>query len=223
MKKLSLFLSVFFTIFVLGIAFGVVKAVQAFNLVQVNQQAAQLTQTQSVAMAGQVQALATSTPFAPTYTVTADQASQIGLASAGSGETLASQPELVLYDGTPAYEVKLSDGTTLYVDAQTGTLLFNSLTGNNQPVISDLDAIQAASVYMNSTQVVAFARSVYSTQPVFDVSFQNGSHVFVSMTGSIVAANIVKVVSNPFTVTNPPTSSTHPPAQAGEIEDDGHE
>ncbi len=58
--------------------------------------------------------------------VSAAQAEQIALNVVPNG-TLTRTPELVSYQGTPAYEVILNQGT-LYVDANTGRILYNGAT-----------------------------------------------------------------------------------------------
>lgn len=216
MKKLSLFLSIFLTIFTLGISLGIVKNIQAYS--QAKAAAKSNQAAQSTAAASQTQLASIPTQVIPLgYAVSPDQAAQIGLNAAGGIETLASQPELVAFSGIPAYEVKFTDGATLYVDAQTGLLLYNSLTGSNQPVISEAEALVAAALYMKSTAITASTRSFYGSTPVFDITFKTGSHIFVGLNGSIVAANIVKVVVNPPTTASN-TSSTASPVQVSERE-----
>jgi uncharacterized membrane protein YkoI len=63
-------------------------------------------------------------PLAPTYAVSPDLAVTLAL-SAAPGATLTRQPELVDFQGTAAYEVMLDRGA-VYVDANTGQVLYNS-------------------------------------------------------------------------------------------------
>jgi uncharacterized membrane protein YkoI len=65
----------------------------------------------------------TEPPAAPAYAVSADVAGQIALLVA-PGATLQAAPDLVLYEGTAAYEVALDQGR-VYVDAATGRVLYN--------------------------------------------------------------------------------------------------
>lgn len=62
-------------------------------------------------------------PGAGAYAITGEQAGQIAM-EAIPGAQLARQPELVSYQGTPAYEVVLDLGT-VYVDADRGQVLSN--------------------------------------------------------------------------------------------------
>jgi uncharacterized membrane protein YkoI len=66
----------------------------------------------------------TDPPAAPTYAISADVAGQIALLVA-PGATLQAVPDLVLYEGTAAYEVVLDQGR-VYVDATAGRVLYNS-------------------------------------------------------------------------------------------------
>ena len=60
----------------------------------------------------------------PVYKVTADQAKAIALATV-PGAVLLRAPELVSFKNVPAYEVTLDKGT-VYIDANTGQVLYNS-------------------------------------------------------------------------------------------------
>ncbi|MDQ7030200.1 MAG: PepSY domain-containing protein [Ardenticatenia bacterium] len=93
--------------------------------VQAAQQAQAAAQAQAQAQQAQNQTASrpAAQPPAPTYAVSPDQAVQIAL-SAANGGTLTKQPELVLFEGTPAYEVGFDRGM-IYVDANTGAILYN--------------------------------------------------------------------------------------------------
>jgi uncharacterized membrane protein YkoI len=62
-------------------------------------------------------------PLAPSYAVSARQAVAIAL-SATPDATLMQQPDLVDFQGTPTYEVRLDRGL-VYIDANSGKVLFN--------------------------------------------------------------------------------------------------
>lgn len=71
-------------------------------------------------------------PNPPTgYPVSADEAASIALSNA-PGAALAQEPRLVNINGTIAYEVALDRGY-VYVDANSGQVLYNSAAGTNQP------------------------------------------------------------------------------------------
>jgi hypothetical protein len=67
----------------------------------------------------------------PTYPVSADDAAQIALTNV-PGAALAGEPRLVNVNGTIAYEVVLDRGY-VYVDANSGQVLYNSAGGQTQP------------------------------------------------------------------------------------------
>ncbi|MBC8159710.1 MAG: PepSY domain-containing protein [Roseiflexaceae bacterium] len=73
-------------------------------------------------------------PDVPAYAITAGQAEAAAL-QAYPNATLTRMPEVVDYQGTLAYEVTLDQGT-LYVDAQTGTLLADGVVAQ-QPQPSE--------------------------------------------------------------------------------------
>jgi uncharacterized membrane protein YkoI len=68
---------------------------------------------------------ATATPAPPAYPVSPLAAAQAALALA-PGATLITRPDLVSYQGTAAYEVRLDRGT-VYIDAASGQILYNGL------------------------------------------------------------------------------------------------
>ena len=76
-----------------------------------------------VPVQAQAQAPAVVQPTATPYAVSADGAAGIALA-ASPGANLLATPELVDFQGTVAYEVRLDRGN-IYVDATTGKVLYN--------------------------------------------------------------------------------------------------
>ncbi len=70
------------------------------------------------------QAAPTQAPAMPNYPITPDMATTIAV-NAGYGGHMTRGPELVLFQGTVAYEV-LFDSGVVYVDANTGAVLFNN-------------------------------------------------------------------------------------------------
>nr|WP_290670511.1 PepSY domain-containing protein [Ardenticatena sp.] len=97
-------------------------------------QAAQ-AQAQAAAVAQPQPATANTEPAIPQYPVTAAQAAGIAQ-SVANGAALTGQPELVLFEGTPAYEVPFDRGM-IYVDATTGAVLYNGTTP--PPAVRDDD------------------------------------------------------------------------------------
>jgi uncharacterized membrane protein YkoI len=92
---------------------------------QANQQLAQVN-AQSSAAQTSLQPASVTAPTQPAATQSPEQAATSAL-SAYPGATLSRTPELVAYQGVPAYEVVLDIGT-LYLDAQNGQILASSVT-----------------------------------------------------------------------------------------------
>ena len=154
-NKLSLAVSIFVSVFVITVGIGVITKVSADNKPQVSTSptldatsVAQREQAyqQIIAQANQQIELAnqqiatlaneiTPNPIpeptleAPSpYLFSAEQAAAIAQQIAGVAPT--TLPELVSFSGTPAYEVIYGNGK-VYVDANTGAVLFNGLQKKN--------------------------------------------------------------------------------------------
>lgn len=194
MKRSTLFISILLAAITLGVIAGVIKAVGAYR-------AAAATSAYVPPVAYQLvsptaQPTADLQPAALVPAITADQAAQVALAAALPNSALASQPELVDFNGVMAYEVKLTDGSTLYVDAQTGALLYNSLTGTSNPVVSVDNALMAAATYLNNYDIYAYGLATYQNQPVYAVLFNNSARVLIDMRGQVVYVEMPQVASN---------------------------
>jgi uncharacterized membrane protein YkoI len=158
------------------------------RIAQANQQA-----DQAVAAAPTIAPVAPVAPAdqAPTYAVSLLQARDLAL-STMPGATLSRDPELVNYQGVPAYEVVLNSGT-LYIDAQTAAVLFNSAA---QQVVSGgpVDADQAAAIavqYLGGGEVRKVERERERGIEVYEVKFSDGSEVYVvAETGQVAYAEI---------------------------------
>ncbi len=87
-----------------------------------------VTQAETIAPAASSGNGAATNDTVPLARLSADQAAQIALNVVPNG-TLTRTPELVSYQGTTAYEVLLGQGT-LYVDANSGKILYNGATAS---------------------------------------------------------------------------------------------
>lgn len=96
----------------------------AAQLSQTAQQLADLQQSQQVAQAAQTAPSTSAQAASPTYNVSADVAAQLALAYVPNS-TLQSAPQLVNFNGTPAYEVVLNQGS-IYIDANSGQVLYDA-------------------------------------------------------------------------------------------------
>jgi uncharacterized membrane protein YkoI len=209
MKNKSLLaVSAFITVFVITIGIGVITKVSAKNLqtnssptvdatafaqreneyqqiiYQANQQLEQANQ-QIATLAGQTLPAPTSQATSE-YLFTAEQADSIAAQVAGTAPS--SLPELVNYSGTPAYEVVYANGN-IYIDANTGEVLFNGLqvTAAN---ISSERALYIAMNYLPNSQPVSMNVSTFNGARVYVITFSDGQSVFVDMTGTVVAVQM---------------------------------
>lgn len=140
----------------------------------------------------QAQASALAAPqAAPTYAFTPDQAQASALAAA-PGSRVTATPELVSYEGTPAYEVRLDRGL-IYVDAQSGAVLYNNAVpaAAQSGAVSQEQAIQAAIAYHNGGEVVAVHLDDEDSAQVYEVKFSDGSTIYIDAgNGQVVYAQI---------------------------------
>jgi len=131
-------------------------------------------------------------PAAPTFPVSPEQAQGIAQAHAG-GATLTRAAELVSLQGTPAYEV-LFDRGAIYIDAQTGVVLANTIAAPVAAagvIISSDQAIAAATAYLGGGQVVKVEREREHGADVYEVKFSDGSEVYVdAASGQVVYAKV---------------------------------
>lgn len=134
--------------------------------------------------------VATAPQTAPTDALTPDQAQASALAAA-PGSRVTAMPELVSYEGTPAYEVRLDRGL-IYVDAQSGAVLYNNAVPAAQSgVVSQEQAIQAAIAYHNGGEVLAVHLDDEAGAQVYEVKFSDGSTIYIDAgNGQVVYAQI---------------------------------
>jgi uncharacterized membrane protein YkoI len=223
MKNKSILLtSAFVTVFLITVGIGVVTNVTAQNkpaaptadvsaFVQREQAYQQIINeaNQRIGQANEqittllnVTQSPTSAPVSQ-YLFTPEQASALAQTIAGSApEQL---PTLVSFSGTPAYEVVYANGN-IYVDANSGAVLYNGLQKKSTYVTSD-QAINIAKTYLNSNDVVSVNFGVFNGANAYIVSFSNGQSVYVNLYGKIVAVQMAQQ-----------SSSSSP--QTGEHDDD---
>lgn len=219
-NKSVLVVSAFVTVFLLTIGIGVITNVIAKNnqviaaptvdtavfvereqayqkmINEANQKIDQANQQITTLMNQTVEA-PTAMPT-PEYLFTENQASVLAQSIAGIAPK--EIPVLVNFSGTPAYEVVYGNGK-IYVDANTGKILYNGLQKQTVYITSD-QALLIAKTYLGSDQVTAINFGDFSGSKVYVVSFSNGQSVYVNMTGSVVA---VQMASN-----NSSSSSSQP-------------
>ena len=134
---------------------------------------------------------------APVYAVSPEQAQAIAQANA-QGATLIRPPELVRLQGVPAYEV-IFDRGAIYVDAQTGAILANTISTGTQAAnaINEDQAIAAAVAYMGGGTVAKVKREYEHGVDVYEVKFADGSEVYVdAYSGQVVYAKVKNTVND---------------------------
>jgi len=135
-------------------------------------------------------------PPAPVYAVSPEQAQAIAQANA-QGATLIRAPELVSLQGVPAYEMVFDRGA-IYVDAQTGAILANTISTGTQVAnaINEDQAIAAAVAYMGGGTVAKVKREYEHGVDVYEVKFADGSEVYVdAYSGQVVYAKVKNTVN----------------------------
>lgn len=130
-------------------------------------------------------------PAQAAYPVTAEQARSAAL-QAAPGTRVLGTPELVSFEGTPAYEVVLDQGK-VYVDASTGQVLYNGVTAaqapaqpGNGPVTAD-QAAEIARNYLGGGNVLGVQLARDDGRTFYVVVFDNRTLVAVdAASGQIV-------------------------------------
>ncbi len=199
-------LALVLTFFTLGLIGGVARAAmeitQPKNDTVAQPAAAVEVSNQDISIAPIVeaqpfQAVPTATPAA----IPADQASLLALQAAGEDARVVAQPELVVFNGETAYEVKVEDGNVVYIGAFDGTLKYNSITESNKPAITSEDALIIAADYIDYYQPVSIALKDYNGKSAYFIRFWNGANVFVDRVGTILAVQYIQYTNSNATGT----------------------
>ena len=119
--------------------------------------------------------------------ISAEQAASIAQNEAGIQPSAAA--ELVNYQGTAAYEVPFTNGN-IYVDAASGSLLYNELSQSGQAQISPEQAAQVAAGYLQRNDVVRVQALLANGVEVYRVDFTSGDVVIVDTQGRILLVQL---------------------------------
>lgn len=203
-NKLALLISVLITAALLTVAIGVVKNVNARNNQPVANPTPTLVDTSTreqayqqliadanakIAQANQQietlmnQMPTVSTQTASPYLFSAEQAATLAMNVAGLNPK--ALPELVNFNNTPAFEAVFSNGK-VYIDANTGRVLFNGLQAAPVRINAD-QAVAIATKYLNRSDVVSIDVAPLNGTSVYVIGFSDGTLVYVDITGQIVA------------------------------------
>lgn len=124
--------------------------------------------------------------------ITPDQADQIARQAAGIGQGPLKPPDLVSYQGKAAYEVLFTKGT-IYVDAQSGEVLYN---GTVPQKINADQAAQIVIAYLHNPNVLSVDQVTLHNTPLYRVIFKNGTLAWVDMTGQITDIQLPMLTQN---------------------------
>jgi hypothetical protein len=193
MRRTLIFFSVGLTIFSLMTVGGLIKAVQVFQQTSTPVVQAQAVVFQPLPMVADNSLTAAESTIEPTAVpvvveITADQAAQFGSQAAAFDETVVTIPEKVNFNGIVAYEVVFDDSNLVYIDASTGALLYNSLTGDNTPSVNLDQAILAAQQFTGDGRVYSTYQTIYKDQLVYEIRFANNDRARVNARGQVVYA-----------------------------------
>jgi hypothetical protein len=98
-------------------------------------------------------------------------------------------PELVIFSGDPAYEVVYANGN-IYIDANTGSVLYNGLQVQQTQLITSDQALYIAASYLPGSQPITLSTSTFNGANVYIVGFSDGQSVYIDMSGTIVAVQM---------------------------------
>ena len=129
------------------------------------------------------------TPASQTQSMlTADGALSIAHQAAGSDQVLAGVPQLVSFQGTPAFEIPFVNGM-LYIDAISGAILSNNVRSQ----INEQQAIQISADYLgvNNTSNFVVKRLSIDGTDVFKV-YVNNYVLVVDKYGTITTFQVIK-------------------------------
>lgn len=207
MKRMPLILAVLITAFVLGVVGSVVKVVsasretvRAAELEQAMQEQKQaysqviaeandrILQANEVIKEISVKNQQDAETKEAEHKISLDKAVSLALSAVGlNGSSVSGHAELVDYNGSVAYEVQLDGGEKVYLDAEEGKILYNSLTGGPSAVIDDKLALVEAVNYMQGGLVTSVEKTKYNEVAAFLVTFSTGDQVYVSLAGEVLA------------------------------------
>lgn len=120
-------------------------------------------------------------PAGSAAVIPSEQAARAAREAAGAGQVERKPPELVSFDGRAAYEV-VFDAGSIYVDAQSGALLFNATQPQN---ITAEQAAQIASDYLGIKDILSVDQINFRGAPLWRVIFKNSTIAYLDLTGQI--------------------------------------
>lgn len=144
-----------------------------------------------------------------------EQAAQIALMAVNNEDSLIQLPELVGYEGNPAYEVRMTKGL-LYIDAESGGVLFNSVPKR----IDEKRAAEIAGEYLGGMdpRYAIVKVTQLNGSSIFEVNLNNYL-VYIDPYGQIIKAQVIQYVDNSSTSSGSSSSSSNSVSQDAPSED----
>lgn len=151
------------------------------------------------------------------YGLSPEAAAQIALLAVNNKDSLVQLPEMVDYEGSVAYEVKMTKGL-LYIDADTGAILFNNVPQR----IDEKKAAEIAGEYLGGMDPrYAIVKTVQlNGSDIFQVNLNNYI-VYLDPYGQVIKAQVIRYTDN--SSTNNTSSSSSSSSSNVEHHDDDHE
>ncbi len=181
-RKSGFWISIGITAFLLFLLTGVLNAVSTQSDFSI-QQAALLGNPGQSAAADQTPIDVAALP------VSKEKAIQIAQSAAPDGSTASGSADLVNFQGSVAYEIAFGSGN-IYVDANSGALLYNAIA---TPTVAGITPEQAAFIaanYLRRTDVVSVSPLRVEGMDVYRVDFTIGDVVLISQQGQILLVHL---------------------------------
>ncbi len=213
-NKTLLAISAFITVFILTLGIGVVTTVTAKNnaanalptvdataFIQREKDYQQLINEANLRIEAANQQIATlSTNLSAdsseeanvVYLFSAEQA--LVISQQLTNATPQGEPTLVNFGGSPAYEISFINGK-VYIDANTGAVLYNGLVKPLNNISSD-QALVIASAYLPTSMPVSIHFDDFNGATVYEIEFADGQKVYVDMSGKVVAVRMASSSSS---------------------------
>jgi Peptidase propeptide and YPEB domain len=147
----------------------------------------------------------------PLANITPETALELALSVALDPQTVKGSPELVSFEGQPAYEIKFGEGA-IYVSAATGEILMNGTTSLAPGNVTLEQAVRIAQDYMDLESIYQADVVSFQGAEIYRVIFNAGHFVYVDKDGQIIYVQIYS-----------PSSNDQPPAASSSGDDGGHD
>lgn len=143
--------------------------------------------------------------------ITPEAALELALSVALDPQTVKDSPELVSFEGQPAYEIKFGEGA-IYISAATGEILMNGTTSLVPGNVTLEQAVRIAQDYMGLESIYQADVVSFQGAEIYRVIFSAGHFVYVDKDGQIIYVQIYT-----------PSSNNQPPAASSSDDDGGYD